>query len=161
MCGNSERSGKFPITFEDFKFNLKAPCFLSYVVLTFFSFSVSLTCLSMIEERSCGVWDRMIVSGIDPRLFLVSHVIQGFIVMISQFLQFGVFCVVIIAPDVSLSAQALMLLVLLSVGISGVVIGSFASLFFRTVSNAFQIISILMFSSQYFCGLYHLNFLGA
>jgi ABC-type multidrug transport system permease subunit len=152
-CGNSERPGKFPIRFENFKFNLKGPYFLSFVVVVFFAFSVSLTSLSMIEERSSGVWERFVLSDIDPRLFLISHIIQGLIVMMFQLVQFGVFSVVFIAPNVSIRAKFLTLSVLLSTGVTGVFIGSFASLFFRTVANSFQIISILLFSTQYFCGL--------
>jgi ABC-type multidrug transport system permease subunit len=153
MCGNSKRSGKFPITFENFKFNLKAPTSIAFVVLVLTSFSVFVTSISMIDERACGVWDRLTVSGIDPKHFLVSHVIQGLLVMFSQFVQFGVFCIFFMGFELSLKAKFLLLMVLLSIGTAGVSLGGLCSLLLKKCSSLILIQGHLLFSTQFFCGL--------
>lgn len=102
-----------------------------------------LTSSSMISERVDGIWNRAIVAGVKPTQFLISHLIEGLVVMFVQSIETAIFVLVFLTPSLTLNAAVLICLIILLEGIAGVMFGIVLSIACDTVSNS-------MYSGMFF-----------
>lgn len=87
----------------------------------------------MIIEKVDGTWNRVIVAGVNPTHFLVSHLIEGLVVMLIQSVPSILFVVFFLTEGLTWSAMLLMVLFLLLDGIAGILFGLLVSLVVKTV----------------------------
>lgn len=81
-----------------------------------------LTCMALIEDRRCGIWNRTMAAGATPRQFVISHLITGSSMMILQaveFICYGIY----VGHNNSLIIILQMSLLIIAMGFSGVLYG--------------------------------------
>jgi hypothetical protein len=118
----------------------------------FFVLAAIATSSSMIDERKSGVWSRAIVAGVKPSQFLVSHLIEGFVIMLVQFIELSVYILCFLLPPLTWKATGLLLLIFLTTGIAGIVFGVLISLVAHDVSVAMHINQSFTKITIFICG---------
>jgi ABC-type multidrug transport system permease subunit len=106
----------------------------------------------MIDERKSGVWSRAIVAGVKPSQFLVSHLIEGFVIMLVQFIELSVYILCFLLPPLTWKATGLLLLIFLVTGIAGIVFGVLVSLLAHDVSVSMHINQSFTKITIFICG---------
>jgi ABC-type multidrug transport system permease subunit len=117
-----------------------------------------LTSASMIDERASGVWHRALAAGVKPRHFMLSHLIEGVLLVIINFIIYSTFALVFLLPKLSLQASSLMLLILALNAIAGTIFGLFVSVIFDSVSASQYVNQALVVPMTCICGSLSLNF---
>lgn len=115
--------------------------------------SVLSTAVSMTEERSSGLWNRLIVSGVSQHQFLVSHLIEGTVMSLIVVFELVPATIFFFFTKLTLNAVVLATLIYVVSAFFGMVVGAFFSVIFKSFGPAFY--SCFMFTSplMFMCGM--------
>ena len=105
----------------------------------------------MIAERSSGLWNRMIVSGVKPVHLLVSHIISGFIISVLQSTEICISFFFMLS-DFNYNSMLLMFLLVVVNGFTGIIFGVLVSVICRSISESLYLIQFVFYTSCYLCG---------
>lgn len=108
----------------------------------------------MIVERVDGTWSRVIVAGVKPRHFLLSHIIEGLAVMLIQCISTFTFVIFFLAEEVTRNGTLLILLITLLNGIAGVMFGQIVSVVTPTVGASLYVNLFFVFPAVFLSGEY-------
>ena len=108
---------------------------------------------SMIDERSSGVWNRVIVAGVKPHQFLISHLIEGFVVVLIQLIFISIFVCVFLSDVKTTNSIILITLTLFLVGLFGIAFGIFASVVCKTVDASLYFNQFFNFPAVFISGM--------
>jgi hypothetical protein len=126
---------------------------IGIILVMIFSISQLLTCAGMIVERTGGIWNRLIVSGVTPWQIFLAFMVEGFLLMLYQLTNFAVSLVTFIAPSSSFQSKILLFSILFIVALNGIIFGGFYSLLFETVTSSYSVLSNVTIILCFTCGL--------
>jgi hypothetical protein len=112
----------------------------------------------MITERVDGIWNRIIVAGVEEQQVLISHLITGLFVNSVHLIEASVFVFIFLAPNLSTNAAILVQLILFLNGTAGVVFGVVVSIACNSFASALNFNLFFMNLGSFACGkLLNLN----
>lgn len=82
-----------------------------------------LTCMALIEDRRCGIWDRTMAAGATPRQFAISHLITGGAMMTLQAVEFICYGFYVSNNNDSWTKILLVAALIIGTGLAGVLYG--------------------------------------
>lgn len=107
----------------------------------------------MTSERLSGTWNRSLVAGAKPIHFLVSHLIEGSMILAIQFIEYLIYLVFFLTPaPLTVNATVLLSTLLLLNGITGLTFGLLLSIAMKTTMTAFAAAQFLVFPVTYVSG---------
>lgn len=124
----------------------------SFVYSQYFSLASYLTSMSVISERADGTWYRFIAAGVKPNQFIISHFLEGFIVMIIQFGEYFCYINFMLSPQLSLISTILISLLVFLTGICGLVFGLLMSIVNETVMGSFVVAQFFIYPAIFISG---------
>lgn len=160
-CGKSRKVGNLPIVFEaahgELNFDLKSTMLPGFLLASFFSLSSYVLSISMISERVGGVWNRCLVAGARPVHFLLSHLLEGMLIMTIQFIEYMFYIIFLLSPMMSLKATVLLSTLVFLNGTAGLLFGLLISIVMGSVLTAFALGQFLVFPVAYVSGEFQVN----
>lgn len=106
----------------------------------------------MLTERVDGVWNRIIVAGVSPFHFLVSHMVEGLIIVTFQFIQTAIYVFLVFSSEMSFGSNFLLLSTLLMIEIAGVCFGLFLSAAVTKLAVSYSLVFSFTFSVVFVSG---------
>lgn len=132
----------------NFKFDFQ----FSFEFSQCFAFASYLTSMSIISERVDGTWNRAMVAGVNPNHFIISHLIEGVIICLLQFLLYVIYTLFFLAPTVTWNMVILTSAVLLLEAVAGVAFGLFVSIVTDTVMASFVVAQFFVYPASFLSG---------
>ena len=111
----------------------------------------------MIQERVSGIRNRAIVAGVKNHQILISHLIEGFIIMFFQVIQTVFYFLTFLFPTLTWKSTVLFVLILFLTGIAGIVFGVFVSVINDSVETSIHSNQAFVTICTFICGLWLLN----
>lgn len=110
------------------------------------------TATSMIEERVGGIWARTLVAGGSPLHFLLSHMLEGLLILLIQFIEFAIYTVFVFSSSLSAKAALLLSALLLLSGLTGLFFGLLLSVIMNTTLGSLTIGQFFVYPSAFISG---------
>lgn len=120
-----------------------------------FTLASFLSSISMISERSDGTWNRVLAAGVKPTHFLVSHLIEGLVIIIFQFFDWITYVVFFLSTQQTLNSICLLALLLLMTGIAGLCLGLLSSVIMQTVMESLIVTLHFLHPLSFISGNYY------
>lgn len=153
-CGKARKVGRIPIQIDTIHGSLKDELRRSMtpgIIITLYFYLASiLTSGALIGDRIDGIWNRVLLAGVDPVEILIAHIISNSAIMILQCMQFLIFTN-IFDLEVRGSIWTVMLLIVL-VGFAAIVYGLAVSIFANDFMTATFASSIIFHPMMIMCG---------
>lgn len=118
----------------------------------FFVTASFLTSMSIITQRLDGNWNRMLVAGVKPAHIMISHLIEGFVVMFVQLVEFTAYTIFFLSPSSTLSSSILIFLLLLLMGLNGLIFGVLISSYASSILSALTLTQVFMYPISFISG---------
>lgn len=107
----------------------------------------------MTTERLSGTWNRSLVAGAKPVHFLLSHLVEGAMILMIQFIEYLIYLNFFLTPaPLTLNGTILLSTLLLLNGIAGLTFGLLLSIAMKTTMAAFAAAQFLVFPVTYVSG---------
>lgn len=107
---------------------------------------------SMLGERVEGTWQRCIVAGARPSLFLWSHLIEGVILLMITFVIYAGYSLLFLVPGLKLDSAILLSLLILGCGAVGLLFGLMFSTIMDTVKSSMMITLFSAYPATFISG---------
>lgn len=79
----------------------------------------------------------MISAGVTPNQIVLSHLIEGLLISLLQFLQYSLYSTFILSSTISLKSALIISMILLLIGQAGMIFGLLCSICFKSVLASF------------------------
>ncbi|CRK87266.1 CLUMA_CG001068, isoform A [Clunio marinus] len=156
-CKRSRKAGNAPIRFDaaagELNFDMRGTMIPGYIIGTFFSIAAYLTSVGIITQRADGTWNRIIVAGATPIHFLLSHLIEGTLILLIQCLEFYLYITIFLTPTINIDSAITIGLILFGVGFSGLTFGLLTSVIMTTVMSSLMFSQIIAYPLGFISGL--------
>ncbi|XP_063225660.1 ABC transporter G family member 20-like isoform X2 [Bacillus rossius redtenbacheri] len=156
-CNYSAKAGGVPVRFEEPVFGSRRPTFLNFtapalLLFVMFFFGLALSVWTIIHERKEGLLDRIIVAGVTSFEIMLSYFLSQLAMMCGQVLLLMVFSFFIYQIE-CVGNLALVLVLTLLQGISGMFFGFLISIMCDNESTATHIGSGCLYPMIFMCGI--------
>lgn len=153
-CGKARKVGSFPIQIETVYGSLKDEMRRSMtpgIIITIYFFLGSiLTSGALIADKCDGIWNRVLLAGVDPIEILCSHIISNSVILFLQCIEFYIF-----ANIFKLEMQGplwIVMSLLMLVGFSAIIYGLAISILANDFMTATFTSSLIFFPMIIMCG---------
>lgn len=116
-----------------------------------------ITSISIIAQKLDGTWNRTIAAGAKPHHFLISHLMEGSIVMAFQLLEYAVYTLFFLTPNLTWNSAILMTLLLLFIGFAGLAFGLLSSIVTSTVLASIIFTQVFVYPASFISGEISVN----
>lgn len=106
----------------------------------------------MNSERISGIWNRCLVAGVTSTHFLISHLIEGLLMLLLQLIFNAIYSIYFLSPLLSLSAALLICMLLLFIGLVGLLFGLLSSIVMKTQLGSYMMAEFAIFQILYISG---------
>jgi ABC-2 type transporter len=113
--------------------------------------------MSIISERADGTWNRVIAAGVKPNQFLISHFLEGFIIMIIQFGEYYCYISFMLSTELTLSGTLITSALVFMTGICGLIFGLFVSIVTKSVMASFSCAQFFVYPMIFLSGKLNLT----
>lgn len=118
----------------------------------YFALASYLTSMSIISERADGTWNRVIAAGVKPNQFLISHFLEGLVIMLVQFVEYFCYINFLLSTQLSLNATLIISSLVFLTGICGLIFGLFVSIVNTTVMGSFVVAQFFVYPTIFMSG---------
>lgn len=132
---------------------------LTFLSRAFFTNSAFILSSSINTDRLSGIWNRCSVAGVTPTQLLLSHLIEGVLLMLLQLIVNATYAIYFLSSSQSVSSTVLLCLLLLFMGLTGLLFGLLSSIVMRTQLGSFTVAQFAIFPLIFLSGNDHANFL--
>jgi ABC-type multidrug transport system permease subunit len=117
-----------------------------------FTASSFLASAAVISERAEGTWNRVLAAGVDPRDFLISHLIVGFFTSLVQFAEWFGYIFVFLSAQITLNSLLVSSLLLFMNGLAGLCFGLFLSVVTNSVTTSLLVSQNFIYPTNFVSG---------
>lgn len=123
-----------------------------YNFRAYFTLASYITSISIITEKLDGTWNRTLVAGAKPYHFVLSHLIEGSIIMFIQFLEYVCYLLIFLSTNLTWNSGIILSIILLLIGMSGLVFGLLLSIVTHSVMASLMISQIFVYPVSFISG---------
>lgn len=130
-CGSNDKLGLSPMNFlqpiyGDFNNDFKASIEPPIIVIVMFYIAACLSGFQFLEDRLCGSWNRVLMTGIDIVEVILSHMIIQIVILVIQLIEVLVI-VKLTFPVINTEGMFLLAAITAGLQLSGLFFGMFMS----------------------------------
>lgn len=92
-----------------------------------FEIAAFILCVSINSERGSGTWNRCIVAGARPIHFLMSHLLEGLLVMVIHVTEYSIYALVFLQPSLNFESAVTLCFLMLCAVLTGILFGLLCS----------------------------------
>lgn len=154
-CGKSRKVGSAPIQintmFGSFKDEHRKSMTPGIIITLYFFLASMLTSTAFVSDRLDGIWNRVLLAGVEPAEILVSHVISSSFIMLLQSIEFLIVTTYIYELDNIGNGWMVVALILLT-GLAAICYGLAVSIVADNFLTATFLSSLIFYPMIIFCG---------
>ena len=91
-------------------------------------------------------------AGVHPNHFLLSHLIEGSLIMLVQFAEYVIYSLFFLSTELTMSSRMLLALLLIFAGTTGVTFGLFISIVTKTVMSSLIVSQSFIYPTSFISG---------
>lgn len=129
-----------------------------FIFSGYFTIASYVTSISIITQRTDGIWNRTLVAGAKPYHFILSHLLEGLIILVIQFMEYFGYTIFFLSSNITWNAMILLGLLLFGTGLSGLVFGLFMSTITSTVLTSFTMGQVFIYPTSFVSGSFRTFF---
>lgn len=156
-CGKSKSAGKTPMKIETMFGSLKDEMQRSItpgIIVTMFFFLASMvTSTSFISDRLDGVWNRVLLAGVDPVEVLTSHIVSNLFIIFLQSAEFYVVTTFVFELE-NVGSYLLVISLIILVGVAGILYGLAVSILSNDFMTATFSSTLIFYPMIIMCGIF-------
>lgn len=156
-CGKSRKSGSAPIRIETLFGSLKDEMQRSMtpgIIVTIYFFVASMiTSTAFISDRLDGVWNRVLLAGVEPIEFFLSHIIFNSLIVVLQSVEFHIVVTYFFNFE-NLGSYWLVMTLILLVGLSAIIFGLAVSILSNDFMTATFSSTLIFYPMIIMCGIF-------
>lgn len=154
-CGKSRKVGSPPVQintmFGSMKDEMRRSMTPGIIITLYFFLASILTSGSFVSDRLDGIWNRVLLAGVQPLDILLSHIITNSSVMILQSLEFYVVTKYIYELK-NVGADWIVMLLIILVGLAAILYGLAISILAKDYMTATFASSLIFYPMMIMCG---------
>lgn len=158
-CGKSKKMGASPVQvntlFGSFDDTARRSMTPGIIISIYFFLTSMLSSTAFVSDRLDGVWNRVLLAGVEPTQILISHIISNTVIMILQSFEYLIITTQIYELESRGNDWTVAALVLL-VGFSAIVYGLAISALAKDFTTATLGSSMIFFPLMIACGKFHI-----
>lgn len=156
-CGKSKRVGSAPIKIETLFGSLHDEMQRSItpgIIISMYFFLASMvTSTAFISDRLDGVWNRVLLAGVDPIEFLLSHIVFNIFIVILQTAEFHVIATYVFELE-NIGNYWLVMALILLVELAAIIYGLAVSILSKDYMTATFSSSLIFYPMIMMCGIF-------